>query len=192
MGAYFLAHTWPGIGKLNIGAAMFGEHYANDQIGQTYGVGGYFSPEAYFLAAVPITFSGTYKSNFHYNVAGSIGLQTFEEDNALFFPLDRALQTSFSSSTNCTLTGLANHVSACAQYPIISSTGLNYGLTSEASYRISDHWFVGGYLNGNNSNNYNTISGGFFVRYLFRQQYPVEDVPTGMFPYDGFRPLRVP
>ena len=192
MGAYFLVHTWPGIGKLNIGAAMFGEHYNNNQIGQTYGVGGYFSPEAYFLAAVPITFSGTYKSNFHYNVAGSIGIQTFEEDNALFFPLDRALQTSFSSSTNCTLTGLANHVAACAQYPIVSNTGLNYGLTSEASYRITDHWFVGGYLNGNNTNNYNTISGGFFVRYLFRQQYPVEDTPTGMFPYDGFRPLRVP
>jgi hypothetical protein len=192
MGAYFLVHTFPGHGKINVGASLFGEHYANNQIGETYGLGGYFSPQSYFLAAIPVTFTGYYKSNFHYNIAGSIGLQSFVEENADFFPLDPALQTAFSSNTGCTLAAEAAHSAACAQYPVTSSTGLNYGLNAQGAYRLADRWFLGAFLSANNTNNYNTISGGFFLRYMFRQQYPVENYPTGLFPTDGFRPLRVP
>jgi hypothetical protein len=80
----------------------------------------------------------------------------------------------------------------CAQYPVNSNTGANYGFNSEGAYRITDHWFAGGFLSANNTNNYNTLTGGFFVRYLFRPQTVNEDYPTGMFPVEGFRPLRVP
>jgi hypothetical protein len=52
---------------------------------------------------------------------------------------------------------------------------------------------VGGFLSANNTNNYNTVTGGFFVRYMFKPQYSVENTPTGLFPTNtGFRPLRVP
>jgi len=69
---------------------------------------------------------------------------------------------------------------------------LNYGINTEGSYRVADHWYVGGFISGNNTNNYNTVSGGFFVRYLFKTQPQVEGGPTGLFPTSGFRPLRVP
>ena len=100
----------------------------------------------------------------------------FQEDTAPYYPLDTPLQT-----------GAGN-----ARYALNSNTGLNYSLNSEGSYRIADHWYVGGFLAANNSRNYNTVSGGFFVRYLFKQQVPTEDYPTGLFPTAGFRPLRVP
>jgi predicted Zn-dependent protease len=192
LGAYFLVRSFPGYGKLNIGATLFGEHYAHNERGMTYGLGGYFSPESYFLAAVPITYTGHYKSNFRYNVSGSIGVQTFEEENALFFPLDTALQTAYSSSTSCTLAASTAHTAACAQYPINSNTGFNYGVNSQGAYRVGEHWFVGGFLSANNTNNYNTVSGGFFIRYMFRPQQSVESAPTGLFPSEGLRPLRIP
>jgi hypothetical protein len=176
MGAYFRVKAWPGYGSLNVGATFFGMHYDYNERGMTYGQGGYFSPNVYFLAAVPITYNGYYKTDFHYTINGSVGLQTFQEDKAPYFPLDQPLEVGSSN----------------AQYGLNSNTGLNYAISTEGSYRIADHWYVGGFIDGNNTNNYNTVSGGFFVRYLFKPQYPTESSPTGLFPSTGFRPLRVP
>jgi tetratricopeptide (TPR) repeat protein len=190
MGAYFLAHTFPGYGRLNVGLSLFGMHYAQEERQLSYGLGGYFSPDAYFLASVPITFAGRYGSNFHYTIAGAIGVQTFQEDNQVYFPLDRGIQTGFASALNCTTATIANHT--CGEYPNNSNTGGNYSINTEGAYRIADHWFAGGFLSANNTNNYNTVTAGFFVRYLFRPQIGTEDYPTGLFPVEGFRPLRVP
>ncbi len=176
MGAYFRAHRWPGYGTLNVGGNFFAMHYDQNERGMTYGQGGYFSPNVYFLASVPVTYTGYYKSDFHYSINGSVGVQTFQEASAPYYPLDQPLQL-----------GAGN-----AYYGQNSSTGLNYGLNAEGSYRIADHWYVGGFASANNSRNYNTVNGGFFVRYLFKQQVSTEDYPTGLFPVSGFRPLRVP
>jgi hypothetical protein len=186
MGAYFLAHTFPGYGKLNVGASLFGMHYNYNERGETYGLGGYFSPEAYFLASVPITYVGRNGNNFHYTIAGALGVQSFQEDNQIYYPLDRGLQ----NGVVCTNVQLATQ--SCGQMPTNSNTSGNYSINAEGAYRIADHWFAGGFFNANNTNNYNTVTGGFFVRYLFRPQFGTDDYPTGLFPVEGFRPLRVP
>lgn len=190
LGAYFLAHTFPGYGRLNVGLSLFGMHFAQEERQLTYGLGGYFSPDAYFLASIPVTFTGRYHSNFHYTIAGAVGVQTFQENSQVYFPLDRGIQTGFATAQNCTTATIANHT--CAQYPNNSNTGGNYSINTEGAYRIADHWYAGGFLSANNTNNYNTISAGFFVRYLFRPQVNTDDYPTGLFPVEGFRPLRVP
>ncbi len=176
MGAYFRVARWPGYGALNVGGNLYAMHYDHNERGMTYGLGGYFSPNVYFLASVPITYNGYYKSDFHYTINGAVGVQTFQEDAQAYFPLDRPLQTGFNN----------------AQYSLNSNTGLNYALDSEGSYRIVDHWYVGAFVSANNTNNYQTANGGFFVRYLFKPQQPTEDYPTGLFPVNGFRALRVP
>jgi len=176
MGAYFRAHRWPGYGTLNVGGNFYAMHYDHNERGLTYGQGGYFSPNVYFLASVPLTYTGSYTNDFHYTVNASVGVQTFQEDAAPFFPLDRALQLGFSNQ----------------YYPVNSGTGVNYSLNSEGSYRIADHWYVGGFASANNSRNYDTVNGGFFVRYLFREQLSDDTAFTGLFPVTGFRPLRVP
>ena len=176
MGAYFQVKSWPAYGSLNIGASFFGMHFDHNERGLSYGQGGYFSPNVYFLAGVPVSFSGYYKTDFHYTIAGSVGVQSFQEDAAPYYPLDLAIETG----------------SGNAQMPVNSNTGLNYAFNTEESYRVADRWYLGGLLAANNTNNYNTVSGGFFVRYLFKPQQPTESYPTGLFPSSGFRPLRVP
>ena len=176
MGAYFRVKRWPGYGSLNVGGNFFAMHYDHNERGLSFGNGGYFSPNVYFLASIPVTFNGSYKTDFHYTVTGNVGVQVFQEDAAPYFPLNAASGSTVGNP----------------QYAINSNTGLNYALNSEGSYRIADHWYAGGFLSANNTNNYKTASGGFFVRYLFRQQVPTEDYPTGLFPVSGLRPLRVP
>ena len=94
-------------------------HYQYNERGMTYGLGGYFSPDAYFLATIPITLTGHSGNNFHYMINGAFGVQTFQEDSQLFFPLDRGLQSSYASIANggapCTSAQTAAHT--CAQYP---------------------------------------------------------------------------
>ncbi len=190
LGAYFLAHSFPGVGRIHVGASLFGMHYASNERGLSYGLGGYFSPDAYFLASVPVTFTGRYGNNLHYTIAGSVGVQTFQEASQSFFPLDRGLQTTYDTAFGCTAAQIS--AQTCGYSPINSNTGANYGFNSEAAYRITEHWYAGGFLSANNTNNYNTVTGGFFVRYLFRPQFGTDDYPTGLFPVEGFRPLRVP
>ena len=190
MGAYLRVKNWPSVGSLTVGGALFGMHYHYDEVGLSYGQGGYFSPDSYFLAAVPVTFNGAYKSNFHYLVSGAFGVQTFQQDWEYFYPLDAGLQSNLQVNLGCTVAQLAAHT--CAEYPVTVDTKLNYAINSEVSYRFGEHWYLGGFVSANNTDNYNAVSGGFFFRYALRKQHSSESYPTGLFPVDGFRPLRVP
>jgi tetratricopeptide (TPR) repeat protein len=175
-GAYWRVLAVPDMGNLTIGANFFGMHYSHNERYFTYGQGGYFSPQAYFLANVPVTWQGRYGVNFHYTITGALGLQAFQEDSSQYFPLDTALETASNN----------------ASYASQTNVGNNYDLHAEFAYHLTDHWFAGSYLSFNNTRDYNTQTVGFFVRFLFRPQYPTELGPTGLFPADGLRPFQVP
>ncbi|MGB8260801.1 MAG: cellulose synthase subunit BcsC-related outer membrane protein [Terracidiphilus sp.] len=169
-GAYWRLKTIPEYGNLSVGANFFGMHYGRNQDAFTLGMGGYFSPQAYFLANAPITWSGHYNTNWHYNVMGSLGVQAFQVDKTALFP-NNAITEYIPSKT---------------------SVGPNYDLRGSVAYQISPHWFAGGAFGANNSRNYSSYSAGFFVRYLFRSQPSTVAGPTGLFPNDGLRPFTVP
>ena len=190
IGAYFRVKQFPGVGSLSVGASLFGEHFDYNERALSYGNGGYFSPEVYVLGSVPVTFNGYYKTSWHYVVQGSVGVQTFQEDSAQLFPLDPAQQ--IGAQAGCTNIQIASRTCAAAFLPLNTNTGANFNVNAEASYRVADHWYVGGALTANNTNNYTLVQPTVFLRYLFRQQFPAEDYPTGLFPTEGFRPLRVP
>ncbi len=190
MGAYLRVKNWPTVGSLTLGGGLYAMHYRYNELGLTFGQGGYFSPHSFFLASVPITFNGFYRSSLHYLVSGAFGMQTFQQDSALFYPLDPGLQADLQSALGCTAAQLTAHT--CGQVPVSGNTGFNYAVNSEVSYRFAEHWYLGGFVSGNNTNNYNTVSGGFFFRYAFHKQHSSQGYPTGLFPVEGFRPLRVP
>jgi hypothetical protein len=102
---------------------LFGMHYANNQRLFTYGNGGYFSPGAYLLSSVPITFDGSYSSRFHYKAAGSLGLQAFQEVASPYFPIDSSLQ--IAAKNPFTVERI--------------NVGANYNVEGEGSYLITEH-----------------------------------------------------
>jgi predicted Zn-dependent protease len=176
-GAYWTAWHSSQYGTLVAGTNFFGMHYERNLRYFTYGQGGYFSPGAYLLAAVPLTFNGHYGTKFHYRVMGSLGMQAFQEDSAPYFPLDPVYQAAQKNP----------------MYPERTSVGGNYDLESEGSYSIADHWYVGAYASFNNSRDYASDKVGFFVRFLSRSQPMNEEIgPTGLFPIQGMRPLQTP
>ena len=186
-GGNFRVGNWPGHGNLTLGEEFSGFHYRYNEVGLTYGQGGYFSPGYYFAAAMPVTFNGNHNANFHYRVSGALGVQTFRQDLAPFYPLDPALQSGF---VPCTASQAQSY--NCGEYPMTVTTAFNYSVDSEASYRFAGHWYGGGFLYASNANNYNAVSAGFFLRFVFRGQLPAESHETGLFPVRGFRPLQIP
>ncbi len=176
-GAYWGVWHNPAYGSLTLGANFFGMHYQDNLRYFTYGHGGYFSPNAYMLGNVPVSFAGHYGPRLHYRLAGSLGIQAFSESSSAYFPLDMATQIAQGNP----------------YYPEQTSVGANYDLDTEAAYTIREHWYVGAYLSANNARDYQNTRGGFYIRYMFRPQVAVpEQGPTGLFSMQGLRPLRVP
>jgi tetratricopeptide (TPR) repeat protein len=176
-GAYWQVLHRPEYGTLTVGMNFFGMHYDHNLRYFTYGQGGYFSPAAYMLGGVPLTFTGHYGPKFHYRVTGSIGLQAFQEDSTPYYPLDPTIQYARDNP----------------YYPESTSVSGNYSFDGEGAYAIAEHWYVGGFLSFNNTRDYASNRGGFFVRYLFRPQPMMEENgPTGLFPMQGMRPVQVP
>jgi hypothetical protein len=177
-GAYWRLITNPEYGNLSIGANFFAMYYANNQDAFTHGMGGYFSPQGYFLANVPFTWAAHYGTRWHYNILGAVGVQAFQESANPLWPLavDKGLETSQNN----------------AMLPAMTSVGPNYDLRGQVAYQIGSHWFAGGFFGANNTRNYQAASAGFFVRYMFRSQPSTVTTPTGLFPSDGLRPFTVP
>jgi tetratricopeptide (TPR) repeat protein len=177
-GAYWRLLTSPEYGNLSIGVNFFAMHYANNQNAFTHGMGGYFSPQGYFLGNVPVTFVGHYLTNWHYNIVGGLGVQAFQENRTQLWPMavDKATETAQDNP----------------YLPDLTSVGANYDLRGQAAYQISPHWFAGGFFSANNTRNYTAASAGFYVRYMFRSQPSTATTPTGIFPTDGLRPFTVP
>jgi Tfp pilus assembly protein PilF len=191
-GASFRAGNWPRHGSVTLGGALSGMHYEHNEVGLTYGQGGYFSPGSYFLASVPVTFDGRYGTNFHYTVAGALGVETFEQEAAPFYPLDPSLQSSFVPPAGVSCSASQTPSYNCGEYPLTITTLFSYAINAEASYRFADHWYGGGFVSSNNASNYNTVSAGFFFRYAFSAQHSTDGYPPGLFRVDGLRPLQIP
>ncbi len=177
-GAYWRLKTTPEFGNLSVGVNFFAMHYAHNEDAFTHGMGGYFSPAAYFLANVPFTWTGHYGTKWHYDALGSLGVQAFQVDLTPLWPLavDKSIETSQNNP----------------MLPAKTSVGPNYDVRSHVSYQIGPHWFVGGFAGANNSRDYTAISAGFSIHYMFRAQPSTAAGPTGLFPTDGVRPFTVP
>jgi hypothetical protein len=177
-GAYWRLKTTPEYGNLSVGVNFFGMHYEHNEDAFTHGMGGYFSPAAYFLANVPFTWVGHYRTKWHYDALGSLGVQAFQENLTPLWPLavDKSIETSQFNP----------------MLPAKTSVGPNYDVRTHVSYQIGPHWFAGGFVGANNSRNYTSISAGFSIHYMFRSQPSTATGPTGLFPTDGVRPFTVP
>jgi hypothetical protein len=130
---------------------LTGMHYSENLRYFTFGQGGYFSPQSYFLFNAPIRWVGKWE-RMEYSAAGSLGSQFFSEDQSSYFPL---------SPLKDRLAG--------PYYPGQSKTGANYNLEFKMGYRMAPNWFIGSFVNANNTADYSSQSVGFTVRYLMQQ-----------------------
>src|SRR5438445_9135678 len=70
---------------LSVGLNVNGMHYDKNLSFFSLGQGGYFSPQQYGVAAIPISWFSRHK-RFEYEIRASLGAQYIQQDSSSFFP----------------------------------------------------------------------------------------------------------
>lgn len=125
----------------------------------TLGQGGYFSPQNYVAANIPIDYRARV-GNLSYHLGGQIGLAHFKEDRSPLFPNDPALQAQAESRA-------AADSTQSAYYSGQTQTSLVGGVRADAEYAITPQFKVGGLLRYDRAADWNEVRAMLFARYRF-------------------------
>lgn len=162
-------------GKLTAGFNLTGIHYEKNLRYFTYGHGGYFSPQQYMLANVPVQWRGMYNQKVQYMINASLGAQHFQENASPYFPTLPALQGRNGP-----------------HYPKQVSTGANYSIDIQSSVPLTPVWHLGIFANMNNTRNFNSAAAGVFLRFSTRPRPLNQEVNIPSIPdWRGVEPFRL-
>ena len=133
--------------------------YAHNLGNFTFGSGGYFSPQQFFAALIPVSYRQQLTPDLVYTVGASIGVQTFRAKGSPVFPNNPALQAQLAASSATTGVG--------AQLGGFHSIGPGGGANGEIDYRVNDNLHVGAKAGFDRSGNFTEGTGLVYARYVF-------------------------
>ena len=143
--------------ELLIGLDLVYFRYDKNERLFTFGNGGYFSPQSYFAANVPVDWRAR-SGDWAYHLGGTIGYQSYRENAAKYFPTDAAAQTQLESL----LTGDAT---ARSIQPARSEAGIIGGVRGDIEYSLTSNLRIGALLRYDRTANWNEARGLVFARY---------------------------
>ena len=145
---------WQVVQGFTVGANATGMHDDKNLNFFSFGQGGYFSPQQYYLASIPISWYSRHP-RFEYQVKFSGGVQHLVQDATPFYPV---------------LPG--NAVVTPGTYAASNSTAPNYDADIRMGYRVAPHMYFDVFATANNARNYYTQGAGFNLRYM------IDKIPT--------------
>ncbi len=126
----------------------------------TLGAGGYFSPQSYFAALIPVTYRQT-QANFTWSVGASVGFQTFRAASSPIFPGNQdGLQTQLAALA-------ANNPQLALYYPGQNSSGFAGGAQAEGEYHLTPAFSIGARAGVQHTGNFTEGGGMIFAKYAF-------------------------
>ncbi|MBO7925527.1 BCSC C-terminal domain-containing protein [Pseudoalteromonas sp. K222D] len=146
---------------------------------ETYGHGGYYSPQNYIGISLPLSYDARWGDDFVYRIKTGISYSQTKSNAIDFFPNDPDLQAqAFVSQLE---TGVVPAFNGD------TSAGVSYNLEGSFEYRVTPHWFFGGYLAIDRSDFYEPNFGQLYVRYYFNPVYGTLAFPgKPIIPYADF------
>jgi cellulose synthase operon protein C len=159
---------------LAVGLNANGMHYDRNLSFFSLGQGGYFSPQQYGLASIPISWFSRHK-RFEYEIRASLGAQYFSQDSSPFFPVRvnaiLPTQGSYRSETH---------------------TGPNYSFALRLGYRLAPHVYLDTFATANNARNYATQTVGFSLKFLAHRLPTNTDLHVNSIPdWRGNQPFAI-
>lgn len=147
--------------RVGLNLVYFG--YAKNEDHFTLGYGGYFSPQTYVAATIPVTWSAT-RGNLTYKLGGALGVQTFNADGGQVFPTDPTLQSALGVISAYYATQNEN---VQTSYASQNQSGIVGGLNGSFEYHLSPMLVVGGSAGYQKTANWNQADLMAFARYTF-------------------------
>ncbi len=125
----------------------------------TLGQGGYFSPQSYFAALVPVRYTGK-TEEWTWSLGGAVGYQTYNEHNSNVFPNNNGLQLALDAAATGNPT--INIV-----YPGQDASGIVGNATGSAEYIVDPNFRLGGRASYQHAGNWSEAIGMLYARYIF-------------------------
>jgi tetratricopeptide (TPR) repeat protein len=164
---------WQAVQGLTLGVSATAMHYDRNLNFFSYGQGGYFSPQQYYLASVPISWY-THKTRAEYQIKFSGGMQYLQQDASPFYPV---------SPRSAVVSGM---------YPSASSTTPNYDADFRMGYRVSPHVYLDMFATANNARDYYAQSVGFNLKFMFERIPTSTDLLVNSVPdWTGRQPFAI-
>lgn len=165
---------WQIVQGLTVGVNANFMHYEKDLKFFSYGQGGYFSPQRFYLASVPISWYSRHP-RFEYQLTFSGGAQYLSESASVFYPAS----PGSAAVTQGTYAG-------------DNSLAPNYDAKIRMGYRITPHVYFDTFATANNSRNYYTQSVGFNLRFMIDRIPTSTDLRVNSIPdWTGKQPFSV-
>lgn len=165
---------WQMVQGLTLGLNAGGMHYDRNLKYFSYGQGGYFSPQQYYLASIPITWYSRHP-RYEYQIKFSGGMQYLSEGRSLYYPV---------------LPGAAPVTQGF--YASDTSTAPNYDLNIRWAYRIAPHVYLGTFATANNARNYYDQSVGFSLKFMIKRIPTRTDLRVNSIPdWKGQEPFSI-
>lgn len=146
--------------ELRLGVDLHYSHFDRNLRFFTYGQGGYFSPQRFLTAVVPITYHNASDPDISYDLDGSVGYQQFSDTRSTYYPIDPVLQAQLvtQSQSNSLIS---------TSYAGTRSSGIAGGISGQINVRITDSLSFGAKGSFLQSGDYQQYGGGLFARYVF-------------------------
>jgi tetratricopeptide (TPR) repeat protein len=145
--------------EVRVGVDLLYLSYAKNLRFFTLGQGGYFSPQSYVSALIPVNFRSKIDEDTSYEVGAAVGYQTFSEKTSNYYPDDPSLQAQLNAATN--FSGLSK------TYPSRSQSGIAGNVHGKFDYRVSTNLHIGGQASYQHSGSFDEAVAGVYAKYLF-------------------------
>ena len=165
---------WQAVRGLTVGVNATEMHYSKNLNFYSCGQGGYFSPQQYFLASIPISWYSRH-SRFEYQIKFSGGVQYLRQDASAFYPTT----PGFAAVTQGT-------------YASSSSYAPNYDADIRMGYRVAPHVYFDIFATADNAQNYYKESVGFNLRFMVNRIPTNTDLRVNSIPdWTGKQPFAI-
>ena len=149
--------------ELTLGVNLLHWSYQYNLSEETFGHGGYYSPQNYLGVSLPIIYDRRVNNDFIYRLRAGISWSTTTNDDSDFFPNDPQLQAQ--AQQRAVITGVD---------PVFegsTTSGMSYNLAGSFEYRYTPHWFFGGFFSLDRADFYEPNYAQLYFRYYFKPVY---------------------
>jgi Tfp pilus assembly protein PilF len=145
--------------RLTLGTTLTLWRYTRNQRFETFGQGGYYSPQSYVAIALPAQWSGI-RGAWSWRLRAAVAWSATREDDALYYPTDAALQSA--AVLQAAASGLAAPLHAGGH-----GGGFSLAAAGGIEYRIADGWALGARFQIDRSEDYSPDTVAVWIRYRF-------------------------
>lgn len=143
-----------------VGAVLTYWNFEENQRYYTFGHGGYYSPQSYVQASLPVEWRGRW-NRWSYRFEATVSRSRSREDAADFYPADAALQAQALASP------LPSGFDAPVYGRSTGSSGSGYGLRGAVEYLLASRWVLGTRLAMDRADFYEPDFFTLYLRYRF-------------------------